>query len=176
MNKGKTVIVAMVTIASAMAIYAWWARYQASQRVLERFGADVAVAVRRGDKVELLRLSSIPPTNPSALETETFSSPNDAGATLYVTSADDITKAPGLIHARHHLLHDKGFRWNEPRKENCVPEWKVALRFTHPKSDATWLLDFPCERVFIVQRNEEVGIEPIVATALTEFFAAIEQE
>ncbi len=162
MNKGKFVIVTMVAIGLAMAVFAWWARYEASQRVLERFGPQVAVAVRKGQRVELLTLSQSKPADESSLEILSVGDEQ-----LYVSSSQEIADAPGLIHARHHLLHEKGFHWDEP-PSTTPPNWTRALRFSHDEGVATWILDFTDNRAFIVERKAEVGMAPI-APALKKF-------
>lgn len=172
MNQGKFVIVAMVAVGLSMAVFAWWARYDASQRVLDRFGPNVAVAVRNGKKVELLTLSNARP--PDKSEAEAVSVPSSDGELtvgderLFVTASQEITDAPGLIHARHHLLHEKGFDWEEPRSTTTPSNWTHALRFTHDEGVATWILDFTGNRAYIVERKAEVGMEPI-APSLKKF-------
>ena len=112
MNRGKYVICAMVGVGLTMAMFAWWARYDASQRILEAFGPDVAVAVRNGKTVELLQLSIRP--SPS-MDGRVLQTP-DGQPLAYIVDRRDISDAPGLIHARHHLLHEQGFEWDEPPK------------------------------------------------------------
>jgi len=168
MNQGKFVIVAMVAVGLSMAVFAWWARYEASQRVLDRFGADVAIAVRNGKQVELLTLSKTPPTDKEGAN-NLITIPNvDGGEQLFVTKSQEITDAPGLIHARHHLLHENGFNWEEPRSTDSSPNWTHALRFTHDEGVATWILDFADNRAYIVERKTEVGMGPI-ASSLKQF-------
>lgn len=191
MNQGKFVIVLMVAVGLGMAFFAWWARYSASQRVLDRFGADVAVAVRNGDSVVLLGISPAStanhptgeqpnvspseetPSQPAAQQpVDRFSIPSKLGENetiLYVTSRQDITRAAGLIHARHHLLHEKGFDWNPvPVEKSAGENWTTGLQFTHGDKTATWIFDFEAQKAYIVERDAEVGIAPI-ASALQEF-------
>lgn len=167
MNQGKFVITAMVAVGLAMAIFAWWARYSASQRVLERFGPTVAVAVRNGDRVELLGLSR--DVGDSAVEVESIRCPaRDGKTSVYVTDKRDISEAAGLIHARHHLLHDKGFEWDiDSVPANADPNWSVALRFIHGAGTATWVFDFQRQRAYIVERQTEIGMGPIAPSLQT---------
>ena len=170
MNRGKFVIAAMVAVGLSMAIFAWWARYSASQRVLSRFGPSVAVAVRNGERVEFLGLA----TTPQAESTGSIHVRSPQGETeLFISSIRDITNTPGLIHARHHLLHEKGFEWGPPNSdgtEAAVRNWTVALRFTKKSDIATWVFDFDQKRAYIVERDTEIGMAPI-APNLREFLS-----
>ena len=218
MNRGKFVIALMVTVGLTMALYAWWARYAGSRRVLNQFGPEVAQLVRSGKIVELLQLSATPPLDrepPGAEmaepEAETSEGTPAAAAdvttvesilvrsgqqpmAVYVASSQDITAAPGLIHARHHLLHEKGFEWpsreaarttaaaasdREPTgpskptagaatEVDALPDWSLGLRFRDGPRTATWLFDFPRERAYIVERQVEIGMAPI-APSLKQF-------
>ena len=177
MNQGKLVIVTIVVVGMALSAFAWWTRYSRSQQVLEVWGADAVIAIRSGDKVELLRLvaadreSSMTATESQDVR-ETLSAGRDK---LYVEGTADIADAPGLIHARHHLIHEKGFHWNEPRPTDCQPNWESALRFTHEENVATMLLDFECQRIYLVERDVEVGMQPI-APSIQKFLSGIQTD
>jgi hypothetical protein len=170
MNRSKTAVVAMVAVGMAMAIFAWWVRYNRSQQVLAIWGRDAVVAIRDGEKVELLRLSRS--SEEGSGETIVLGSEDgNAKSVLTVDKVTDISQTPGLIHARHHLLQEKGFDWDaEP--DNCLPRWEVGLRFTHGENVATMLLDFQCNRAYLVQRYAEVNMKPIAAS-LSKFLSGL---
>lgn len=159
-----------------MAIFAWWARYHRSQKVLSKWGRDAVVAIRSGAQVELLRLT--PLSDEASGETIVFqpSAPLTEGtrrpAALNIAKVTDISQTPGLIHARHHLVHEKGFAWDAARRENCEPEWSTGLRFSHGDNVATILLDFQCNRAYLVERRAEVSMQPI-ATSLRTFLSGL---
>lgn len=177
--QGKIVICTMVAVGIGMAGFAWWARFSASRRILDNFGAQVTVAVRSGEPVELWRLSPVVSAgNLQPVESK-------QGETLaYVDQRLDITDTPGLIHARHHLLHERGFDWG--RRERAedptvtepvdarateiehAPGWGYALHFRHERGNATWLLDFARQRAKIIEADVEVGVSPI-APSLEKF-------
>lgn len=181
MISGKLVISTMVAVALAMAAFAWWARYSQSQQVLEVWGKDAVVAIRTSKRVELLKATSQanqpPPTALPKFELElpTGTSTEKIG---FVT-VKEISKTPGLIHCRHHLVHQKGFDWFAERKKGCQSNWTVGLRFlpdskaATSKRKATMLFDFACNRVFLVERQAEVTMRPIIADALKEFFGEL---
>ena len=168
MNRGKIVIITMMVVAIGLAIFAWWNRYSQSQKVLEVWGADVVLAIRTGDRAHLLQLQSL--ANRAAAENEDRIDvlKNGEKTTLVVVNQQEITDVPGLIHARHHLVHRMGFDWDAPRSATCEPTWPLALRF-HEPGTATMLLDFDCKRVYLLERDVEVAMRPIIADALFEF-------
>lgn len=170
MNQGKFVIIAMVAIGAAMAGFGWWVRYTRSQKVLQVWGPQAVIAIRTGDLAELLPVSPVgdvpPGRSVGRLDIEPNGYPHQS---IALQTARDITDAPGLIHARHHLVHEKGFDWDTPRADNCTPVWEVAFRFSDEANVATVVLDFACNRAYLVERKTEVGMKPIIADALKKF-------
>lgn len=158
MVQGKFVIIAMVAVGLGLSGFAWWARYQGSRQVLTVWGPDAVVAIRQGKEVELLRLSD------EATEQQSTESMKIRDLEVHVQSTTDITEVPGLIHARHHLIHQKGFGWDEPRPDDCEPTWDVAIRFRMGERVATLAMDFQCNRAYLVERDAEVSMEPIAAS------------
>lgn len=163
MNNGKFVIIAIAVVGVAMSTFAWWVRWSRSQIVLNHWGYEAAVAIRNGEGVELLELTSIPPSDAAEeISIRTVANPQPAETSkVWVAKTIDISKTPGLIHAKHHLLHVKGLDWDAPREEGCAPEWSVAMRFKHPDHVATMLFDLQCNRAYLVERNIEVSMAPI---------------
>ena len=175
MNQGKLVIGGMVAIGVALAMFAWWARYSRSQKVLAAWGPDAVVAIRIGEKVELLQLR---PAEPAATDAPAYvfipadeRSSGSRAEKLAITQLTNITDAPGLIHARHHLVHEKGFLWEQARSADCRPKWETALRFWNHDVSATMVFDFRCNRVCLVERETEVSLTPIISEALQFFLA-----
>jgi len=163
MNNGKFVIIAIAVVGVAMSTFAWWVRWSRSQIVLNQWGYEAAVAIRNGEGVELLELTSTPPSDPAeeiSIHTVANTQPTET-VTVWVTNTRDISKTPGLLHAKHHLLHVKGLDWEAPRDEGCDPDWSVAMRFKHPDHVATMLFDLQCNRAYLVERNVEVSMAPI---------------
>lgn len=176
MVKGKYVISAMVGIGMILAGFGWWVRYKSSQKVLAVWGPDAVVAIRTSDRAELLPVlkagegdAELGEGEPE--ETISIESSNYPVQSVGAGKAIDITEAPGLIHARHHLVHEKGFNWDAPREDGCEPKWTIAFRFTNNDKIATMLLDFECNRAYLVERKTEVGMRPIIADALKRFLA-----
>ena len=167
MISGKLVISTMVGVGVALAAFAWWARYSASQQVLATWGKDAVIAIRTGEKAELLR-------GIRRDEADKASANAGSPADLVFNEVTDISKTPGLIHARHHLVHQKGFHWEAEREDGVPPTWKVGLRFTREDRVATMLFDFDSGRALLVENQAEVTMRPIIVDALKKFLAGLE--
>lgn len=189
MNRSKSVILAMVLMGVFLGGFAWWARYTRSRVVLDKLGREAVVAIRTGKPVELLKLAKAPPdagqgtrredttsaaesaTEPVTTPTTTIADPLSVpGLSLDFSGSVDITDAPGLIHARHHLIHEKGYAWNEALPNDYVPEWDYALRFMNSGKTTTMLIDFTNRRALFPERQLDVSLQPILADALQKFF------
>lgn len=163
MVQGKVVISTMVLVGLSMAAFAWWARYWQSQQVLAIWGPEAVVAIRTGKQVELLRLVANGEDDSEVLLV------GEEGTPLHVQQSVDISETAGLIHARHHLIHPKGFLWEALRPEDCRPEWSLGMRFVQAGQPTTLAFDFRCQRAFLVERETEVGMTPLIADALQTF-------
>lgn len=193
MNRSKSVILAMVLMGVFLGGFAWWARYTRSRVVLDKLGRDAVVAIRTGKPVELMRVEQAPTTSTAASSddvtasstesaSETPATPStptpETAATTPITlpglrfsKSVDITDAPGLIHARHHLIHEKGYAWDEALPDDYVPAWDYALRFVNSGTTTTMLIDFANRRALFPERQLDVSLQPILADALQKFFA-----
>src|SRR6185436_17481722 len=101
MNRGKLVIVLIITVALAMSGYAWWYQLQASRRSAEFWGTDAAVLIRYAPQVEFLKLRPQGTSNDPAVESVAIRGVEfEAGAPV------DITRSRGMVHARHALVDD----------------------------------------------------------------------
>lgn len=99
LDRGKLAVLTMFALALAAATFAWWWNYSRGQRALEFYGPKAAHLIRTAPKVELLIVG---PHDAAAAE----SVPNFGP----VIRTIDISKAPGLIHARTALLDDASYQ------------------------------------------------------------------
>ena len=178
MNAGRTVIVTMLLVGASLSGFAWWARYTRSRIVLENLGPEAVIAIRRSDKVELLdlkpaELADSADSTTSAHETLTIEQDGIAPRSLTVGDSSEITRAPGLIHAQHHLVHERAYAWDEGRPDGYEPKWTHALRFTREDNVTTMLLDLEQRRCLLVEQRKEIGIQPLLADALAQFFRSV---
>ncbi len=157
MNRGKFVIVLMLVIGVGLASFAWWHRWRRSQTVLTTWGSEAADAIRTGEKVELFRIGQAPRMRGAEVEEITVGNHSHL-----LFDRRDITNSAGLIHARHHLLHEQGFAWDAGDAED-EPTWDFVLRFTKGQSVATMAFDFSGQRARLLERDREVSMAPISA-------------
>lgn len=122
MQRGKWAVVFMLVLGLSAAVFAWqWNRARGRQAA-EFWGADVAKLIRSAKQVEAFRLDGGPfEIEPKVLETK------------------DVSKAPGLLHARNALLEDASFEREHPSAAD--PLFKYAVRFTDGERHATLYLD-----------------------------------
>lgn len=158
MNRGKFVVLLLFVVGTCMAGFAWWHRYERGQQVLNAWGSDISSAIRLGSRVDLLRLTRLD-ANPDVDEA-ILDSLRIGNQRRRITERRDVSKARGLIHARHALLQREAFRWviDDPA---CRPNWEYALRFHHASQVATLALDFECQRVYLLERDRQAGMAPI---------------
>jgi hypothetical protein len=153
-NRGKLLIVFIFGTALALSIFAWSFQYLRGRKVLELYGADAARLIRvDADRVELLQLGDS--LDPASSAGEEFIQIDEQQ--LPITSAIDITKARGLIHARQALIEDSSYEWNRPRGD-CGPQWSYALRFSHGEKQTTAAIDADCRRMRLVETGAEAPL------------------
>lgn len=165
MNRGKLVILVMFGVAIGLGAIAVFVRYQQGDRALNYWGTEAAQLIRHAPKVELLWLSNSddPPAESEILENLTID-----GQICTVVRRKDISQSRGLVHARHALITDRSYRFDEPRGD-CQPAWVYVLRFTDGDRMATLSFDVCCGRARLVETDREVSIAPAIG-ALEEFF------
>lgn len=164
MNRGKLVIVLMLSLAVGLTGYAWWFHYRQSHRVVEQWGSPAARLIRRGEQVWLLRLAP----ERSGAATEVL----DISATRFaVTERKDISRAAGLIHIRHFLAEDAYYEWDAPA-DNCQPRWSYAIRFARGEEQLTLVFDRRCQQVMLLPGETTLRLGAVIQR-LEEFIDAL---
>src|SRR5262245_46257806 len=102
LDRGKLAVLTMFALALAAAAFAWWWNYSRGQRALGFYGPRAANLVRTAPKVELLVLGT---GDSDPVESLPESGP--------VARIIDISRAPGLVHARTALLDDASYDWDD---------------------------------------------------------------
>jgi hypothetical protein len=159
---GKLVVLAIFAVALAMAGFALWWNWGLGRRSLAFWGTEGGVAIRDAEKIELLRLR-LKKGRGQFLNLEAFD----------VAETKDISKAPGVVHARHSLLEDASFDW----KANLVGHSEYesdtdffAVRFSHPQAVTTIVfLDSDSTQIFRAESGDEVALSPKTAAGWTTF-------
>lgn len=167
MNRGKLVIIAILLVAVGLAGFAWWNRWSRSQVVIAHWGPDAPAIIRTGKVVELLKLDPVVEPGSSADSVLTV-----GGVARRIADLRDISSAPGLIHARHQLVQNEAFHWDQPRDPDCQPEWTTALRFQQGNQQTTVVFDFRCRRAVLLDTETEADMSPI-AEAMESFLNSV---
>ncbi|MCA9198251.1 MAG: hypothetical protein KDA87_11965, partial [Planctomycetales bacterium] len=118
-NQGRMVVIGMVVVALAAAIFAWTFRLSQGQQILTFWGADAASAIRLGSEVKLLQLEAGQIDSSNAL----VRSLNG----MDWTAAIDISKTSGLVHARQALITDASYAWSSEANADWSKDWDVLL-------------------------------------------------
>ena len=149
-SSGKLVVLSIFIVAIAMAIFGLWWNWGLSHRSLDFWGKEGGLAIRDGERIEPLRLR---PKTGRSINLEGFD----------IVETKDVSKAPGVLHARHSLLQDASFDWNAP--PGGLHEYGTrdlfAVRFSHQDAVTTILfIDSSFERIFHAENGEEVTLSP----------------
>ena len=156
---GRLAIALIFGLALAMGAYGWWHNFQQGRKSLRFWGSDAAVMIRFAPEVQLLVLQD---RADSGRASETLEIGNRQ---LAIAEQFDITRIPGLVHARHALVEDASFCW--PAGDGtCEPRWQFALRFIRDDRQATVAFDPCCDRVMLVGRT---GTAQVLAERMDAF-------
>ncbi len=128
MNRGKLIVVLMLSVALVAAGLAIAHQYRSTRRPLEFWGAENARLIDTASTVELGRLNYQADT---------------AAERIHLSGMQDVTNERGLIHFRRSLLEDSSFLWNESSAEIGEGDiyWHYAVRFTQDDQQVIVLLD-----------------------------------
>src|SRR6186997_3305623 len=145
MQRGKLVILAIVGTALVLAGYAWWHRYQQGRRSLTLWGAKQAQLIRHAPRVELLTLGYGDTQNED-------DSLMIGGRFFPVLKRADVSREPGLVHARHVFIEDSSFHWSA-NASDCRGNWDYALQFSNGNESIHLALDLTCGRAYLVENQ-----------------------
>lgn len=165
MNRGHLAVLVMFGLAICLGAVAVFVRYQQGDRALNYWGTQPAQLIRHAPRVELLWLGD---GKDPATESEVIEQLTIDGRNCTVVRRKDISQARGLVHARHALITDRSYQFDEPRG-NCEPRWNYVLRFSDSEQTAVLALDIGCSRARLVGTDCELSIAPAIG-ALEEFF------
>jgi hypothetical protein len=136
-NSGNQLILGMMLVALLMASFAWWYRYNQGQRVLSHWGREPSMMMRYAPTLELWKLQ---PAGESSSETIQI-----GDRKLEIVERLDITKVPGIVHARQSLVEDASFDWQASGDIVCQPSWPWAFSFVDQDRRTTVAFDFDCD-------------------------------
>lgn len=161
---GKLIILFIFGVAIGMAVFAWWYRYEQGNESLAFWGADNARLISGAEQVALIKLSG------DATSSGDVDRTSIDGRDWVNVSAHDLRGARGFLHARHSLVEDATFRWDEPPADS-PSNWDYVVEFWDtPDRMAVVAFDLYRHRVRLVGTDREVAIQPDIAEGFRRLF------
>jgi hypothetical protein len=159
---GKVAIIAMIVVSLALTAFAWWYRYQQGRRAMEFWGPETAQLIRHAPRVELADLAEVPPLDlPRMIE---------AGDPSRF-SGQNISDAPGLVHARHSLIVDSNFQWGERVESPDAIAWDVAWRFGDGKNERVVFLDYETGATRRLDDQRIEILQPAIVSGMRDYIS-----
>jgi hypothetical protein len=110
---GSALVIALVGLAAALAVFAIWFQWNQTRRCLGFYGPAVARSVQAAPRVELWTLQV-----------------DATGRQVVAHDRLDVSDARGLVHLRRGLVEDANFAWQgAPVGRRPLREWDAALAF-----------------------------------------------
>ena len=165
-NRGKFVVLSIFGVALAMASFALWWNWGLGKRSLEFWGTEGGLAIRDAKKVEILKLKS-----PSKLNLDDLGTRSKDAFSLDVQETKDVTGEHGLVHARHSLLEDASFQWDQKVVTMIGPNWNYAVRFQHESKESIVMLDLNSGVIGSWEENRSIPLSPKTAAGWKQFIS-----
>lgn len=161
-NRGAWAIAAMFGVGLLLAGGSVLYHSGQGRRCLEFYGADDAATIRHAPTVEAWRLE------PQAAADTATTEPSEAdrltvdGQSWRIARRVEIGQARGLVHARHALIVDANYRWDEPATGG---QWTHAIRFVRQNAQVVLLFDFATGHVRKLDAPAAATLVPTIAAA-----------
>ena len=159
-SSGKLVVLSIFAVAIALAGFAWLWNRNAGEKSLHFWGKQRALIIRDAKKVQLFEVLPLDATPQAGAGVVIVKHPNLGQFMLQLDKTQDISGAPGLVHARHSLLQDHSFGWasedQPPQVTPPPPRCTHAVRFTSGQGTVTILFDFSDQRLYCVESQERI--------------------
>lgn len=150
----------MIVVSLGLTAFAWWYRYQQGWRAMEFWGPDAAQLIRHAPKVELIDLAEGPPADlPRVIEKGDLAS----------FRKHDLSDATGLVHARHSLIVDRNFLWEERIDSPAATAWDVAWRFIDGREEVVVLLDYETGAIRRLDDRRIEILHPAIADGMRDY-------
>jgi hypothetical protein len=153
-SRGKYAVLFILLLALAMAAFAWSWNFGQSQRCLDLYGGTAAMLIRTAQKVEILEIASA-----SDEESPSPEIVDIAGVPVRIARHIDISKAPGLIHARTALVDDASFNWNEESTPAADPG-RTLVRFAAGNEETLLYFNFANHRLMVLPDGDSAQLVP----------------
>lgn len=172
-NRGKLVIVAILTLALAAASFSLWYHYQGGHRSSDFFGTPTAELFVAAPEAVALRLEAAPQVEPEfeGMEPEPPEGPAIEFNNQFwkVTGEADVIKAKGMLNIRQALVQDACYEWRAEKPKQPA-NWQYALEFNDGKLWATVLFDFDLRQVALAGGKRTATLDPAISANWKQFF------
>ena len=170
MQRGQIVIVLIVGVAVAMAGYTCWHHYRKGYQALQFWGQQSATLIRHAPQVELLKLSGNRQADDevSLGKAASQSVLRIGEQDVPVLQRDDISTMRGLVHARHTLIVDRNFDWQQSVPDPVV-DWDFALRFSDQQQQVTLVFSLHQRVVRSLDHDRQLKMNEAI-DRIAEFF------
>lgn len=171
-DRGKLAVLTMLGLALAAAAFAWWWNVTSKKESLAFYGPAAARLIGKARTVELIEV-----------EPAKF----DDSRECYIAGADnfallsrhDVSRAPGLIHARTALLDDASYEWparplllEEGRRESVASRSTFFLvRFADESSETILAFDTTARLLTRADTGATVRLNEKIAAGWQQFAA-----
>jgi hypothetical protein len=169
MNRGKIIILAIVTVAVAVSIYGVWYRHRQMQRVLSALGSPVAQLVAFAPEVEIIELGS--PAEGQTTELEKTVTVDGTIRPVIAKKSPGASK--GFANLRSDLVRDSSYDWQQSDQSADTAaghNWRYALIFRDGHDEAQLAIDADTNWIMLLDRGPQLSIEPI-SQAMASYFA-----
>ncbi len=146
---GRLFIIFILLLSIAMGAFAVWFKYHQGRRCLAFWGSRNAGLIRHASTVELL----VP--GPLLSQDEFQRAVESTGPFPGAGTSQDISTRPGLVHARHMLIEDQSYHWDQPVGGE-ESGWKFVLRFREGQDQILLAFDTSRHLVQLVGGGEPV--------------------
>ena len=116
----------------------------------------MAKLIRHAPRVELFEL---------AAGDATFSL--DGRPRASIRSAN-VSRALGLVHARHSLIVDQNFEWDQ-LPPHAEIDWDLVIRFSDGADNATVLLDYDSRAVKLLGSEKSATLHPKIVEGMRDY-------
>jgi hypothetical protein len=167
MNRGKIIILSILTAAIGISGYGVWYRHQQMHRVLDALSPRVAQLIAYAAHVELLELSAA--GDPVAEPDKTISVQSKKRS---IAARKVVGESKGFSNLRADLVRDSSYDWNKPKakpQDNDVATWQYVIVFNDGSDEARLAFDTEHCHVLLLESGPALSISPI-CEATTAFF------
>jgi len=135
-GRGTRLVVGLLALAAALAVFAVWFQWRQTRRCLAFFGAEQVRRIQSSPRVELWSLTN-GSVDGRGLLNGSDGKPNcgsPAHLDLRPWRRLDVSRAQGLVHLRRGLVEDANFAWQAVETGPWDGCWDVAIAFFDAES------------------------------------------